>query len=215
MDQIPRLNLAATCLAALALVACGGSGGGGTTEPATTGSVRVTVNADGSARAGVSVGLFASGGATATATQVTGADGRTTFSNVPTGTHAVEVELPNGLELQTGEDDRKNVSVTAGGTANATFALVTPDPDDALEITLSGTSFSNADVTIAPGTKVRWINQDGMLHTVTPDGHTAWTSASLGSQGATFEHTFTTPGTYAYYCQPHQSAGMTGVIRVQ
>jgi plastocyanin len=173
------------------------------------------VNADGSARAGVSVRLFASGGATATATQTTGGDGRTTFENVAAGSHAIEVEPPTGFEMQTGEDDRKNVSVTAGSTTNVSFGMVTEDPGNVLEITLSGTSFSDADVTIAPGTTIRWINQDGMLHTVTPDGHTAWTSTSLGTQGATFQHTFTAAGTYAYYCQPHQSAGMTGVIRVQ
>ena len=137
------------------------------------------------------------------------------FTNVPAGTHAVEVEVPGGFSLDTGEDDRKSVTVTAGGTANATFALVQDDPGNVVEIFLNGTSFSNADVTIAPGTTVRWINQDGMTHTVTPDGHSAWTNRTLATQNATFEHTFGATGTFNYYCQPHQAQGMTGVIRVQ
>lgn len=214
MVQVQRPSLVLACFVAMALLSCGGSDGG-TTDPQTTGTLRVTVNADGSARAGVTLRLFASGGATATATQTTGSDGRATFPDVAAGTHAVEVEIPGGLELQTGEDDRKTVTVTAGATANVTFALVAEDPGDAVEITLSGTSFSNPDLTIAPGTTVRWVNGDGMVHTVTPDGHTTWTSASLATQGASFQHTFTQAGTYAYFCQPHQAQGMTGIIRVQ
>ncbi len=53
-----------------------------------------------------------------------------------------------------------------------------------------------------------------MLHTVTPQGHTEWSAANLSSNGSTFVHTFDTPGTYAYYCQPHLGQGMTGTVTV-
>jgi plastocyanin len=30
--------------------------------------------------------------------------------------------------------------------------------------------------------------------------------------GGTFEYTFTVPGTYRYFCVPHEKAGMVGTI---
>lgn len=34
-------------------------------------------------------------------------------------------------------------------------------------------------------------------------------------RGATYEHTFSVPGTYVYVCIPHQSSGMVGRIHVE
>ena len=75
-------------------------------------------------------------------------------------------------------------------------------------------TFSPADVTIEPGTTVRWVNNSDLFHTVTPDGHSEWSHQDLAS-GATFEHTFETEGTFPYYCEPHLSQGMTGTITVE
>lgn len=47
-----------------------------------------------------------------------------------------------------------------------------------------------------------------------PDGATAFDSGTLSEQGATFEHTFETTGTYDYFCIPHKSLGMVGRIVV-
>jgi plastocyanin len=33
--------------------------------------------------------------------------------------------------------------------------------------------------------------------------------------GATFDYTFTVPGTYHYFCVPHEKAGMVGTIVVK
>ncbi|HEU4556641.1 MAG TPA: plastocyanin/azurin family copper-binding protein [Longimicrobium sp.] len=77
--------------------------------------------------------------------------------------------------------------------------------------------FSPEDVTISPGTTVRWIADTGG-HTVTPDnaGQTgAWVSASLNAAGVTFQHTFNAAGDFNYHCIPHQALGMTGTVHVQ
>jgi plastocyanin len=214
MDGKPRSVGPIGLLATLALLSCGG-GDGGTTDPATTGTLRVTVTADGTGRAGVTVRRFASGASTATESQTTGGNGVATFSTVSPGSHDVEIDVPDGFALDQGESDRKAVSVTAGATTNTSFALSSDDAGEVVEILLSGTSFSDADVTITPGTTVRWINQDGMDHTVTPDGHGEWSSAALNNTGQSFSHTFTAEGTLEYFCQPHFASGMTGVIRVQ
>ena len=214
--MISYLRSTAVPLALVAVVllvaACGGDNGGDPMEPETTGTLRVTVTADGTARSGVTVNRYEAGANSVTSTATTGADGRATFSNVPEGSWDVEVVLPAGLALDTGEDSRKTTSVVAGQTANASFALV--DTFQGETINASGTSFSQPNLTISAGTVVRWVNTGTMLHTVTPDGHSEWNDATLGSNGATFEHTFDTPGTYDYYCQPHQGQGMTGTITV-
>ena len=36
----------------------------------------------------------------------------------------------------------------------------------------------------------------------------------LGEEGETFTQKFTVPGTYGYYCEPHRSAGMNGLLTV-
>jgi plastocyanin len=47
-----------------------------------------------------------------------------------------------------------------------------------------------------------------------PEGAQAFDSGTLSEQGATFEHTFETTGTFDYYCIPHKSLGMVGRIVV-
>jgi plastocyanin len=214
MMRNPRSHTLLALLATLAMLSCGGSDNG-TTDPPTTGTLRVTVTADGSGRSGVTVQRFASGSSTVAGTQNTGGDGTATFPGVDAGTHDVEIDVPEGFTLNDGETARKSANVTAGGTANLAFALSSEDAGDVEVITLSGTSFSPNDLTISPGTTVRWINQDGIGHTVTPDGHNEWSSVSLNTSGQTFEHTFDNVGTFNYFCQPHLANGMTGVIRVE
>lgn len=79
--------------------------------------------------------------------------------------------------------------------------------------------FSPADVTIDPGTTVRWVNDAVMLHTVTPNNPSqpgVWAEATTSSTGLVMTHTFSQSGqTYSYHCQPHLAEGMTGVVRVR
>ncbi len=60
------------------------------------------------------------------------------------------------------------------------------------------------DVRIAPGTTVTWTNNDSMDHTVTSQSSApAPFDSGVISQGHSFSFTFTTPGTYPYYCKIH------------
>lgn len=47
-----------------------------------------------------------------------------------------------------------------------------------------------------------------------PDDAEAWDSGTLSEQGATFQHTFETTGTFDYFCTPHKSLDMVGRIVV-
>jgi len=85
--------------------------------------------------------------------------------------------------------------------------------------------FDPAFVRIKPGEKVRWVNESGVHATASysldnqkgrgiPEGAGGWNSGLLTDVGATFEVTFTQEGTYAYFCLPHESLGMVGVVVV-
>jgi plastocyanin len=79
-------------------------------------------------------------------------------------------------------------------------------------------SFSPATVTVAPGEAVIWTWQAGPHSTSSEatSGPEVWDSGVL-STGATFSHTFQTPGDYPYYCVVHSFPGgtmMNGLVRV-
>lgn len=216
MGSFPRPILAGlTSMALVTMIAgCGGSeGGNGGTDPVTTGTVRVTVTADGSSKSDVLVQLFAPSATSPTSAVRSNSSGVATFSSVEEGDWELEVTTPGGFGLADGEEERKSVTVVAGQTANSSFALVDNFEGTTIEATSSNT-FSPSTVTISSGTSVRWVNVSMVLHTVTPDEHSEWSSASLNGNGTSFVHTFDTPGTYAYYCEPHVGQGMTGTITV-
>ena len=57
-----------------------------------------------------------------------------------------------------------------------------------------------------------WTNEDDVPHTVTiKSGPESFDSGTL-QKGATFEHTFTKPGTYEYKCSIHPSMSATVVV---
>lgn len=215
-----RFSVQTVALAVLvaggSVVACGDDDG--TTNPPVeeeTGSVEVTVESDGSAESGVTVQLFETGGTSALETESTGSDGTAAFDDLDPGTYEVEVEVPEGRELVEGEEARKSVTVTVGQTSSVDFELEPADEGTVVEVLLTADlTFEPSDVTIDPGTTIRWRNEIVMSHTVTPDNHDEWTSASLSSADETFQHTFNNEGDFEYFCQPH-APNMRGVIRVQ
>jgi len=81
-------------------------------------------------------------------------------------------------------------------------------------IAIKNFAFSPATLTIKTGTTVTWTNQDGAVHQIASDSGTpvAFASDSLAN-GASYQFTFTQPGTYTYYCPFHPP--MKGTIIVQ
>ena len=86
---------------------------------------------------------------------------------------------------------------------------------DVTVIVIRDFAFSTPTITIDRGASVRWRSSTGTFHTVTPDGHQAFTARQMSASGQTFEVRFDTPGRYRYYCEPHRSLGMTGEVVVQ
>lgn len=177
-------------------------------------SILATVEADGVAHEGATVRLFEAGAMSALESATTDASGEALF-DVVAGDYDVELVVPSGFQLVAGEDERRAVTAESGGQAMVAFTLESEPQSTVQEVSAtSSLTFSPAAVTIPVGTTVRWTNDSGIFHTVTPDGHSEWEEAAL-PDGSVFTHTFDTPGTYPYYCSPHLAQGMTGVITVE
>lgn len=87
--------------------------------------------------------------------------------------------------------------------------------------------FEPAEVVVKVGGKVTWVNESSMDHTSTadpkkaadpsnvelPSGAKRWNSGFL-KEGDRFSLTFDEPGTYRYFCIPHEKVGMLGTITV-
>jgi plastocyanin len=82
---------------------------------------------------------------------------------------------------------------------------------------MAGSAFSPTPDTVAVGSMVTWTNNDAYGHTVTsvPGSSEVFDSPVAG--GGSFSHTFSTAGTYGYYCKIHgaPTSGMRGTIVVQ
>ena len=117
---------------------------------------------------------------------------------------------------------------TAGclnGQSPTTQAVTMPD----------GLTFEPKIATIETGESVRWINESDIEHTVTayegeiPDEATYFASGGFESEraarnrvnegliapGEDYGYTFDQPGTYGYFCIPHEGSGMVGTVRVK
>lgn len=108
------------------------------------------------------------------------------------------------------------------------LASVARAADVKVGMTDSPPKFVPGKVTIKVGQTVEWNNNAATLHTVTakPDAaiNKADVSLPAGAQpfdsgfmppGQSFSYTFTVPGTYRYFCIPHESLGMVGEVVVR
>jgi plastocyanin len=76
------------------------------------------------------------------------------------------------------------------------------------EVNIHNFAFAPQGTTVKAGTTVTWINEDDIPHTVASSGK-LFKSKALDTKDK-FSFTFTTPGTYEYFCSLHPH--MTGVV---
>ncbi len=79
------------------------------------------------------------------------------------------------------------------------------------QITIATFAFAPAELTVASGTTVRWLNKDEAPHTIVTDDK-AVRSGALDT-GEHFDYRFTQPGRYSYHCSLHPQ--MTGIVIVR
>lgn len=102
------------------------------------------------------------------------------------------------------------VAVTVGS-KGATGGPTKPDTKP-IEVTIDNFSFGPQFLTIPAGTTVTWINRDDVPHTVASSEGNILKSPVLDTDEK-FSYTFTTRGTYPYYCSIHPK--MTAKVVVQ
>lgn len=115
------------------------------------------------------------------------------------------------------------VAATAATAILASSAL-------AIDVTLGGDDgalvFLPQTFEVASGEKIVFKNNAGFPHNVVfdEDEVPAGVDAAkismaeedlLNAKGETYEVTLSTPGTYSFYCAPHQGAGMAGKVTVK
>ena len=94
--------------------------------------------------------------------------------------------------------------------AAATFAARSAPATDA-EVDIDQFTFLPQRITVKAGTTVTWINEDDVPHTIVSSSK-VFKSKALDTADK-FSFTFTTPGTYDYFCSLHPH--MTGSVVVE
>ena len=109
--------------------------------------------------------------------------------------------------------------------AVAPFVAAAPQAKE-VRMTESQT-FEPKTITVKTGDTVVWKNVSDMTHSITDVSSQAASAADaavppnakefdsgLIEPGKEYSHTFTVPGTYKYFCIPHEAVGMLGTVIV-
>ena len=126
------------------------------------------------------------------------------------------------------------VAIVAVAAALAAALALLPDPAKAagspivIKMADKQPFYTPSKVSIRVGDTVQWVNAGETVHSISTNAAMAQnrndTSMPKGAQafdsgfippGGDYSYTFTVPGTYRYFCLPHEKAGMVGVIVVK
>jgi plastocyanin len=101
-------------------------------------------------------------------------------------------------------------------TATALAAVVLPGwADNAAQggaVSIDNFTFGPQTLTVKAGTTVTWTNKDDIPHGIASANNTFTKSKALDTDDS-YSFTFTTPGTYQYFCYVHPH--MTGTVVVE
>ncbi len=76
-------------------------------------------------------------------------------------------------------------------------------------------AFEPSTVNISAGDTVKFVNNKLAPHNAVFEGHDELSHSDLAfAPGESWEKTFSTAGTYDFYCEPHRGAGMVGKVVV-
>jgi plastocyanin len=97
-----------------------------------------------------------------------------------------------------------------GAGANNVKASAQPTPET-MEVKIDNFTFGPAELMVRVGTTITWTNRDDIPHTVVSTDK-VFKSKVLDTDEK-FSFTFSTPGTFPYFCSIHPK--MTGTVVVQ
>lgn len=107
------------------------------------------------------------------------------------------------------------------------FAGVSPAAAETFTVKMGSDAgllkFDPPELTIKAGDTVKWVNNKLSPHNVVFDDSKLGKEEAgklshkglVFSPGESYATTFSDPGTYTYYCEPHRGAGMVATITVQ
>lgn len=118
-------------------------------------------------------------------------------------------------------------ALLVGSAAIALPSLANAAPAVVIKMSDKPPKYLPSTVNVKVGQTVEWVNSAATLHSVDadpsmvqkpsdvvlPPGAKPFDSGFM-QPGATYDYTFTTPGTYHYTCVPHEKDGMNGVVVV-
>ena len=81
---------------------------------------------------------------------------------------------------------------------------------EGVEVEIEDFAYVPGTITIKVGTTVTWTNKDSVGHTATSDDGVF--DSGMLSKGSSFSYTFTTAGTFGYFCKPHPYMVATIVV---
>jgi plastocyanin len=93
--------------------------------------------------------------------------------------------------------------------ASVLFARAEATPN---AVTIDNFFFTPGNITVKTGTAVTWTNRDDIPHGIASSNNAFKKSAALDTDES-YTFTFTTPGTYQYFCYLHPK--MVGTIVVE
>jgi plastocyanin len=126
------------------------------------------------------------------------------------------------------------IAIVAAAVAVAAALAMLPDPAKAagnpivIKMADKQPFYPPEKVAIKVGDTVQWVNGGETVHSVStsvanaqnakdtsmPKGAVAFDSGFI-PPGGDYSYKFTVPGTYRYFCLPHEKAGMVGMIVVK
>jgi len=98
------------------------------------------------------------------------------------------------------------------GSGLAGGALIARAQSPASAVLIDNFTFNPQQLTVKAGTTVTWTNKDDIPHGIASANNAFSKSKALDTDDS-YSFTFTTPGTYAYFCYIHPH--MTGTIVVE
>lgn len=101
-----------------------------------------------------------------------------------------------------GKQVKVNIKTAVTSTTTSTPAASAPK-SPTVSVDISNFSFQPQTLTVASGTTVVWTNRDSAAHTATAEER-SFSSDTLNTNGK-YSHTFTTVGTFSYFCTFHPS----------
>lgn len=92
------------------------------------------------------------------------------------------------------------------------FPLRAADAAEA-SISIDNFTFTPAQITVAAGTRVTWVNNDDIPHVVVDAKDPRAMKSPPLDTGNRFAFTYATPGTYPYFCALHPHMQGTVIVR--